>query len=192
MESEFIKHRLIRADRKSDGNLYILVAETRNLIDKGYEPLLVESMIMNLLKSMMSGGNNLSGGITKGVFNSGMEVMKEKIGEMIAEMLGIEGKWKKAFGIALGNIDISDIPKLLTDCQFTSEFIIETVLEFASDYLNDSLKNEEDGFVVDMIRTVLIDSVRNTEVIKGLQKTMSEYICKKMKGVTDKFSNLLN
>jgi hypothetical protein len=85
---------------------------------------------------------------------------------------------------AFGNVELKDIPKFFSDCNFTSKWIVESVIEGIVKRYQD--KADKGGFVGDTIRNTIIDAIRSTEVVDGLANKLTGVVCKYVGNLSDK------
>jgi hypothetical protein len=116
-----------------------------------------------------------------------IDTFKEKGVEFILNKLGLdENSYLKNFLITtLGNVNLMDVPKLFTDCDFLTKKISESIPEA---YLR-QLEYEKGmgGVFMDGIRNSLYDVIRNSDFADKISHSISGIICPLVEKMTGKF-----
>ena len=132
--------------------------------------------------------SNLFGRSTSAIADS----FKEKGVEWIVEKLGFGGNsYMKNFLITgLGNVNIMDIPKLFTNCEFLTKKIAETIPEA---YLR-KLEYQKGigGMFTDVVRNTLYDVIRESSFAQKLEASIAKIVCPLVTKLTGMFSNKLS
>ena len=104
---------------------------------------------------------------------------KEYAYDWVLSLFGIpDGNFKDALVISLGEIDIADIPKLMTDCKFTANAVADGCVEYVMQLvITDVTGQSGAGMLGKLIRNTLEKQLETTEVHQNLMKRVQELIC---------------
>lgn len=130
---------------------------------------------------------SLFGGTKNGVVGT----FKEKGINYILNKLGLDkNSYMGDFlEVVFGNVDLKDIPRLFTDCDFLTKKIAEAVPEA---YLK-NLQDEKgfDNIFMDYVRNTLYDVIRESDIVQKLEDRISGIVCPITAGLTSKFEDKL-
>jgi hypothetical protein len=142
-----------------------------------------EELLMEQEKSFFSSMSSLFGGGFLDTFKEiGMKWILEKLGisptSYISEVLQA----------AAGDLSLSEIPKLFSDCNFTTEFIAHA---FAEGY-GKKLMDEKgfDGIFMSTIRNGLVEMLTKSDFYKNIASSLTPYVCKLIGGLDDKLEKV--
>lgn len=147
----------------NDKFYHILIRETINMQNKGYnENLICEGLFDDIFK---------------GLFGGVEDTAKEELLAYLLKLMGIENNsyLYNLLIVAFGNVPISDIPKLFTDCRFVTKIFAESIPEAMI-----RKTQEGKGFgsgVYDIIRNTLVDAIESTEFVSSLESKLGNMIC---------------
>ena len=91
---------------------------------------------------------------------------------------GITGELGKFVGIALGNVPIWDIPKLL-DCNYLAPFMTKGLIEYGAFKLGKATMGL-DGTFEQVLRNSLTDIGDNSAIYKEIEGKVREVLCGKL------------
>lgn len=150
---------------------------------QGFDKKVISENVLGLFGVL----SNLFGRSTSGIIDS----FKEKGIQWIVEQLGWGGNsYMKNFLItSLGNVNVMDVPKLFTDCDYLTKKIAESIPEA---YLR-KLEYEKGlgGMFTDVVRNTLYDVVRESSFAQKLEASISGIVCPIVTKLTGIFSNKL-
>ena len=158
----------------------ILLEEANKLIDKGYDPLLVEQGLLDFIGGGLGSIGKFGGaGLT--------QTLKGQLFSGLLAGLGLDPK--SFFGLALtntfANLEIKDYHRAFTDCDFTTQLIAKSILES----FIDQFKNAQglDGLLATALKETFVEAAANTEIYKNLAGKLSGFVCPLLQGVASKF-----
>jgi hypothetical protein len=171
--------------KKQIDDLYVnILAEMIYLHNQGFDNKLIAENVQGVF-GVLSNLFGKSGGAI-------VDTFKEKGVNWILTKLGLEDNsyFKNFLITTLGNTNITDVPKLFTDCNFLTKKIAESIPEA---YLR---KLEYDkglgGGISDVIRNTLYDVVRNSDFAQKLEASLAGLVCPVVSKMTSKFENKLS
>lgn len=162
-----------------------ILSEIIRLNREGYsqEVILEQFNLFDTLKGFFSGS------VVDGV----MGYFKEYAFKYMLGFLGIDkNHWiADSLAIGFGNLPLGDIPKLLTDCDFATEWFSKSFIEsLTKQFAKRTMK--VDNPMANITRNVLIDLFDDTRLGEIVETALGKYICPmigkmsgKMKNVTD-------
>jgi hypothetical protein len=142
-----------------------------------------EELLMEEEKSFFSSMGSLFGGGFLDTFKEiGMKWILEKLG------LSPTSYISEVLQSAAGDLDLSEIPKLFSDCNFTTEFIAHA---FAEGY-GKKLMDEKgfDGVFMSTIRNGLVEMLTKSDFYKNIASSLTPYVCKLIGGLDDKLEKV--
>ena len=158
-----------------------------------YEMLYLESnnynreIITENIQAIFDVLGTLFGGTKNGVVGT----FKEKGINYILNKLGLEkNSYMGDFlEVVFGNVDLKDIPRLFTDCDFLTKKIAEAVPEA---YLK-NLQDEKgyDNIFMDYVRNTLYDVITQSDIVQKLEERIAGMVCPITAGLTSKFEDKL-
>jgi len=170
--------------KKGLNDLYVnLLAEMIYLHKQGFDSNIIKENAVGVFGVL----SNLFGSSTGSI----IDTFKEKGVEWIMGRLGLkDNSYLKNFLITtLGNTDLTDVPKLFTDCSFLTKKVAESVPEA---YLR-KLEYEKGlgNAFIDVVRNSLYDVVRNSDLAQKLENNLSTVLCPLVDKMSSKFSDKL-
>ena len=171
--------------KKQVDDLYVnILAEMIYLHNQGFDNKLIAESVQGVF-GVLSNLFGKSGGAI-------VDTFKEKGVNWILTKLGLEDNsyFKNFLITTLGNTNITDVPKLFTDCSFLTKKIAESIPEA---YLR-KLEYEKGlgGGISDVIRNTLYDVVRNSDFAQKLEASLAGLVCPVVSKMTSKFENKLS
>ncbi len=88
---------------------------------------------------------------------------------------------------AIGNLDISDIPKL-TDCNFTTKLVSKSISEEAIDQLKNKAGLE--GAFYDVLRNAVVESLSDSNFGQKIESALGSVLCPMLSKVSGKMANV--
>ena len=88
---------------------------------------------------------------------------------------------------AIGNLDISDIPKL-TDCNFTTKLVSKSISEEAIDQLKNKAGLE--GAFYDVLRNAVVESLSDSNFGQKIESALGSVLCPMISKVSGKMANV--
>jgi hypothetical protein len=131
----------------------------------------------NLIAESVDGVFGVLTNLFKGGTSSILDTFKERGVKYIISKLGLESNsYLQNFLIsAIGNTNLSDVPKLFTDCNFLTKKIAETIPEA---YLRKLEYEKGMGSVfMDGVRNSLYDVIRNSDFANRIESSISGIVC---------------
>jgi hypothetical protein len=166
-------------DRIVEGVFY----EMLYLENNGYNREIMTENIQSILDAL--------GSLFGGTKNAVISTFKEKGIDYILSKLGLsKNSYMGDFlAVTFGNIDLKDIPRLFTDCDFLTKKIAESAPEA---YLK-NIQDEKgfDNVLMDYIRNALYDVIRESDIVQKLEERISGIICPIISGLSTKFDDKL-
>ena len=167
-------------DRIVEGVFY----EMLYLENNGYNREIMTENIQSILDAL--------GSLFGGTKNAVISTFKEKGIDYILSKLGLsKNSYMGDFlAVTFGNVDLKDIPRLFTDCDFLTKKIAEAAPEA---YLK-NIQDEKgfDNVLMDYIRNALYDVIRESDIVQKLEERISGIICPIISGLSTKFDDKLN
>lgn len=189
----------VRSRRRNvDETLKMAMCEARVLVENGYKMQLVEAGLIPVLMSIAklatsSGGGNVSKEEeeeSKSILGSAGEgavgMLEGLIARNIAEMLGADEEWADIIGIALSKMDMFDIPRLITDCEFTADIIFDVALEYGMRKLGKLISSDgESGLFDELIVAMLSEVASDAEIVRTIKGKIGGFVCDKFDSFVD-------
>lgn len=142
-----------------------------------------EELLVEQEKSFFSSMSSLFGGGFLDTFKEiGMKWILEKLG------LSPTSYISEVLQTAAGDLSLSEIPKLFSDCNFTTEFIAHA---FAEGY-GKKLMDEKgfDGIFISTIRNGLVEMLTTSDFYKSIASSLTPFVCKLIGGLDDKLEKV--
>jgi hypothetical protein len=142
-----------------------------------------EELLMEEEKSFFSSMGSLFGGGFLDTFKEiGMKWVLEKLG------LAPNSYISEVLQTAAGELSLSEIPKLFSDCNFTSEWVAHS---FAEGYVK-KLMDEKgfDGIFMSTVRNGLVEALQNSDFYKSIASSLTPHICRMLGGLGDKLDKV--
>ena len=163
-----------------DEKLTVLQTEIFKLRQQGYGYLIIGESFKKSTTTLNEGGMLDWLG---SAFGGAGEVGKEWIISHILGFFGLkDGKLKKGISAAMANVDLVDMPKLMTDCSFTSKIVTEGIVEYiillVSDDINGEITGEAGGsLLTDLVRNTMAERFETTETFQSIADGVAKMIC---------------
>ena len=142
-----------------------------------------EELLMEEEKSFFSSMSSLFGGGFLDTFKEiGMKWILEKLGISSTSYIS------EVLQTAAGELSLSEIPKLFSDCNFTSEWVAHS---FAEGYVK-KLMDEKgfDGIFMSTVRNGLVEALQSSDLYKSIASSLTPHICKMLGGLGDKLDKV--
>ena len=168
----------------------VIRKETLNLREAGYSYLIIGESFKLCFNTL----NEDFSDILKTVFSSAGETAKEYAYGFVLDLFGIpDGHLKSALIVSLGEIPVSDIPKLMTDCKFTAAAVADGCSEYVLALILADIGGLEStggqaGILGTVIRNAVDKQLDKTEIKKNLIVSIENLICdnnNKLKSIDD-------
>lgn len=142
-----------------------------------------EELLMEEEKSFFSSMGSLFGGGFLDTFKEiGMKWFLEKLGLPSTSYIS------NVLQVAVGELGLSEIPRLFTDCNFTSELIAHS---FAEGYGKKLMEEKGfDGIFMSTVRNGLVETLMNSDFYKSIASSLTPYVCKMLGGLGDKLDGV--
>jgi hypothetical protein len=142
-----------------------------------------EELLMEEEKSFFSSMGSLFGGGFLDTFKEiGMKWVLEKLG------LSPTSYISEVLQTAAGELSLSEIPKLFTDCNFTTEFLSHAFVEGYGKKLMD--EKGFDGIFMSTIRNGLVEMLTTSDLYKTIAASLTPHVCKLIGGLGDKLDKV--
>ena len=170
------------SESTNNEKIEVIRKETIKLREAGYSYLIIgESFKLcsnSLNEGFLDGSNTLKNWIGT-AFSSASDSAKEYAFDWLLGLLGIpEGNFKTAMVVTLGNVDVVDIPKLMTDCQFTSEYVAKGIVEYVLELIKQDIAGEAGaGMLGKLIRNMVEKKLGETEAHQDIMAAVQGLIC---------------
>ena len=142
-----------------------------------------EELLMEEEKSFFSSMSSLFGGGFLDTFKEiGMKWVLEKLG------LPPNSYISQVLQTAAGELHLSEIPKLFSDCNFTTEFVARS---FTEGYVKKLMEEKGfDGIFMSTVRNGLVEALRSSDLYKSIATALTPYVCKLIGGLDDKLEKV--
>jgi hypothetical protein len=160
--------------------------ETIKLREAGYSYLIIgESFKLScnsLNEGFLDGANALKSWIGA-AFDGASDTAKEYAYDWVLGMFGIpDGKFKDALAVTLGEVDIADLPKLMTDCKFTAHVVADGCVEYVIRLIMQDVAgvggvDAGAGVLGKIIGNTVEKQLEQTEVHQELMASVENLIC---------------
>jgi hypothetical protein len=162
-----------------------LISEIITLKSTGISDKVISEQLeglFNMFKGLFGGdkaGSNIMGGIGGTFAEYGVQFLLRFIGLNPNSTVG------RIFVTSIGNIGgFENIPKILTDCKFTSELLAKSIVEaMAGSFIDNNIGK---GFLADSLRNVFTDVAFNTDMVKAIQSKISDKVCEALDSLDSK------
>jgi len=114
----------------------------------------------------------------QGVLGSLWGTVREKLWMWLLSTFGITGELGKFVGIALGNVPIWDIPKLL-DCNYLAPFMTKGLIEYGAFKLGNATMGLN-GTFEQVLRNSLTDIGDNSAIYREIEGKVRDVLCGKL------------
>jgi hypothetical protein len=160
-----------------------IINETIYLNSQGYSKELIQEGILDFI-------SNIFGASGSGIW----QMIKSRLTNKLIERLGINpNTWQATFvKEAFANINISDVPKLLTDCSFTTKLLTKTIVETLIVQLTNKKDGTKNSILSDILRQSFVEALEKTDVGQRIESSLAKIVCSLIHGIgenLEKFSD---
>jgi len=187
------------AESTSNEKLFIeaIRKETIKLREAGYSYLIIGESFKLCSNSLNEDAFGTFKNWIGAAFDGASDSVKEYAFDWLLSLLGIpEGNFKTGLTIALGNVDMTDYPRLLTDCKFTSEIVAKGVIEYVIELIKQDVAGEAGaGILGKLIRNMVEQQLSETEAHRNIMSAVQSLICNadnSLKGVDEIGEDLMS
>jgi hypothetical protein len=85
---------------------------------------------------------------------------------------------------SIGNVNLTEIPKLISDCNFLSKTLSKAVVEESIDRMKNMAGLE--GEFYNVLRNAIVQSLEDTDLGKKVETSLGSFICPLLGGVKQK------
>ena len=152
--------------------------EVMYLHSQGFKSSLINEGLFDFLGGVL-------GHSTEGV----TQFFKEKLVDKIMSILGINpDSWiGGVVSTTIGNLALSDISKVFTDCSFTTKLLSKSIAEEAVNQVR--LGVGVSGGFYDILSNTLVEMIEKGEFVQSIEEKLAESICPMLSDVRQKFSD---
>lgn len=147
-----------------------IMKKSNSLSKRGFNQILIEQGISDYLSTDY---------LSKMIGGGGSETIKEMVIKYFLEMIGAEGKLLNFLTVAGGNLEFSQIPKLLSpikNCEVISDWLFDSSVEWLLKEGLD-LMDLGDGWISSLIRNSLTKPLKDVEI----KKNFTELFCNQIR-----------
>jgi hypothetical protein len=145
---------------------------------QGYSNELISEGLIDMIKSLF-------GQASEGI----LQHFKEKIIEWLLDKLGIPRKSYIAdfFIVAVGNLNVADIPKL-TNCSFLTKFLSKNVVESIVKKIQG--EGHFSGAFYDILRNSMVEVIEQSNLGRTIEDKLSDLICGDLLNIKSKMDTM--
>jgi hypothetical protein len=188
------------SESTNNEKIEVIRKETIKLREAGYSYLIIGESFKLCSNSLNEGfldTSNTLKNLLGTAFSSVSDSAKEYAYDWLLGLLGIPpGNFKNAMVISLGNVPVTEIPKLLTDCQFTSEYVAKGIVEYVIELIKEDITGEAGaGALGKLIRNMVEKKLGETEAHKDIMSAVQGLICNSdntVRGIEDIGEDLIS
>lgn len=172
--------------KRSDLNnlLFSLLSEMISLHNKGYNNNLISENLTNVLGAL----DNLF----KGTNTPVIEIFKRKGIDFIVNQLKIgEPSLKTFLTEYLSDIEIKDVPKLFTDCEFLKNKISDSIPVYYNNKIDSDLSSGVNDEFTNVIQTSLKSLIQSGDFSDRVNSRLSNIVCPIIEKLSVKFEDHL-
>jgi len=161
-----LENRSINTKTKKEKLYRDILIESNNLYERGFNNKLITEGFFDIITGIF--GKSGSGIIQN---------IKEYFAEYIVKKFGIDpsGWMGSLITTTIGNLDLSDIPKLL-NCNFTTKLLSKSLAETAIKKIQSAAGLE--GTLSNILRNSLVESLEeNSTLMVKLEEAVGSFIC---------------
>lgn len=182
------------AKESADQAVKMVMCEARILVENGYRKQLVEAGLVPVLTSLLKmispntdkEAEDKSKSVLDSAGKSAIGTLEGIIARNISEMLGADERWAELIGIALSKMDMFDIPRLITDCEFTAGIIFDVAIEYGVKELGKLIGSDGDsGLFDELIVSMLSQIASDADIVKTIKGKIAEFVCDKFDSFVD-------
>lgn len=155
-----------------------LVEEVMYLHTQGFTSPLINEGLFDFLGGVL-------GHSTEGI----TQFFKEQLVDKVLSILGVNpDSWVGGVvSTTIGNLALTDIPKVFTDCSFTTKLLSKSIAEEAVNQVK--LGVGVSGGFYDILSNTLVDMVEKGDFAQSIEEKLAESICPMLSNVRQKFSD---
>jgi hypothetical protein len=155
-----------------------LFEEVMYLRSQGFVSPLLNEGLFDFLGSVL-------GHSTDGV----TQFFKEKLVDKVMTVLGVNpDSWiGGVVSTTIGNLELKDIPKVFTDCTFTTKLLSKSIAEEASNQVR--LGVGVSGGFYDILSNTLVEMIEKGEFVQSIESKIAEFVCPMLSDVRQKFTD---
>jgi hypothetical protein len=192
------KKKVLTEETKIVNNRFKFIAEGKNFKSKKEQQKFVKEMIQEITylnsqgfdKKVINEGfwDILSGLFPKGM-DSVFQYFKEQATEWLLGKLKVDtnGWIGNIIIAAMGDVDIAEIPKLFTDCNFTTKKLSKAIAEGSIRKLQNQTIG--DSAVADILRNTMVEVLEETDLGTKIESALGSVICPLISNLSGKLTN---
>jgi hypothetical protein len=156
---------------------YELVEEVFYLKSQGFDNTVINESIFDFFKSIL--GHSPDGVV---------QFFKEKLADKILSALGVDPKgWiGGTISTAFGNLPITEMGKLVSDCSFTTKLISKSIAEESLNQLKE--KVGKTGGLYDILSNTVVEALEQNPIAQSIEEKLGDIICPIISSVGSKLS----
>lgn len=192
------KKKVLTEETKIVNNRFKFIAEGKNFKSKKEQQKFVNEMIQEItyLNSQGFDKQAINEGfwdVLSGLFPKGMDsifdTFKERGVAWLMEKLGLNpDSWLGSVVVTgLGDIDIADVPKLFSDCNFATKALSKAIAEGTVRQLQQ--KYTSDSAIADVLRNTVVEVLSETELGQKLESSIGSLICPLISNLSGKLKD---
>ena len=190
--------KVLTEETKIVNNRFKFIAEGKNFKSKKEQQKFVKEMIQEITylnsqgfdKKVINEGfwDILSGLFPKGM-DSVFQYFKEQATEWLLGKLNVDtnGWIGNIIIAAMGDVDIAEIPKLFTDCNFTTKKLSKAIAEGSIRKLQNQTIG--DSAVADILRNTMVEVLEETDLGTKIESALGSVICPLISNLSGKLTN---
>lgn len=155
------------------------------LVEAAFLPMLLRSLAAGEIKDYIS-----KNGDSK--TDKDVKETKQKALEWISDSLGLEGNIVDVLTDNIDNVDIEDLPKLFSDKEFLTTFILNNIIEYTPTALS-KYEGGENGFIMSVFNNLMKDAKSDDDMADKMKAVLYDIVVSKMGSTLDKIkTQILN
>lgn len=159
-----------------------IINETFYLNSQGYNKELIQEGIFDFI-------GNIFGASPSGIW----ELIKSKLVSKLLERFNIDPNsfWATFVAEGVGNVQLSDVPKLLTDCTFTTRILSKTLTDTLIKKLTEK-KDSKENMLAGVFRESLGIALEKSDIGQHIESGLANVVCSLIHGIgknLEKFSD---
>lgn len=117
------------------------------------------------------------------------QFFKEKLVDKVMSLLGVNpDSWVGGVvSTTIGNLPLSDIPKVFSDCSFTTKLLAKSITEEAVNQVR--LGVGVSGGFYDILSNTLVEMIEKGDFAQSVEEKLAETICPMLSDVRNKFND---
>jgi hypothetical protein len=117
------------------------------------------------------------------------QFFKEKLSDKVLTILGVNpDSWVGGVvSTTIGNLALSDIPKVFTDCSFTTKLLSKSIAEEAVNQVR--LGVGVSGGFYDILSNTLVEMIEKGDFAQSIEEKLADSICPMLSDVRQKFTD---